>query len=99
MIHHAASSVAVLYSDACIQLYIYDLPACWIANYLAIRMCSQVKVRKQFPLTSIYEIVYNKEENPKAFKLQFHKSEILLEAHDKRDCELWVKAIAKGACL
>ena len=56
----------------------------------------QVKIRKQFPLTSIYEIIYNEQENPTAFKLQFHKSEILLEARNKRECELWVKSITKG---
>ena len=56
----------------------------------------QVKIRKQFPLTSIYDIVYNEEENPDAFKLQFCKSEVLLEARNKRECELWVIAITKG---
>ena len=64
----------------------------------------QVKVRKQIPLTSIVDIIHDEKENPKAFKLQFQKSEILLEAHNKRDCELWVKTITKGiatthACL
>ena len=56
----------------------------------------QVKLRKQFPLTSIYDIVYNEKENPDVFKLQFRKSEILLEARNKRECELWVIAITKG---
>ena len=62
----------------------------------AIQFILQVKVRKQIPLTSIVDIVYNEEENPVAFKLQFQKSEILLEAGNKRDCELWVKTITKG---
>jgi len=57
---------------------------------------SQVNVRRQFPLTSIYDIVYNVEENPRAFKLQFRKSEILLEADNEGDCEFWVKAIKRG---
>jgi len=53
-------------------------------------------VRKQFPLTSIVDIVYNEDENPLAFKLVFHKSEMLLEDVDKRQCQLWVIAITKG---
>ena len=57
---------------------------------------SQVNVRRQFPLTSIYDIVYNAEENCRAFKLQFCKSEILLEANDESDCKLWVKSIKRG---
>ena len=59
--------------------------------------CMQVKVRKQFPLTSIIEIVYNEKENPIGFILQFERSEILLEAHDKLDCQIWVKYIQEGA--
>lgn len=66
---------------------------------VCINVFTQVKVRKQFPLTSIVDIVYNEEENPIAFKLQFEKSEILLEAHNKRDCQLWVKAITKGTYI
>ena len=62
-------------------------------------MFIQDKVRKQFPLTSIVEIVHNEEENPIAFILQFEKSEILLEAHNKLDCQLWVKAIQKGIAI
>ena len=56
----------------------------------------QVKVRKQFPLTSIIEIVYNEKKNPSAFILQFEKSEILLEARDKLDCQIWIKDIREG---
>ena len=59
----------------------------------------QVKVRKQIPLTSIVDIVYKEKENPVAFKLEFMKSEILLEALNKRDCELWVKTITKGTYI
>jgi len=59
----------------------------------------QVKVQKQIPLTSIVDIVYNEEENPNAFKLEFKNSEILLEAQNKLDCELWVKIITKGMYL
>ena len=55
----------------------------------------QVKIRKQFPFTSIYDIVYN-EENPDTFKLKFRKSEVLLEARNKHECEQWVMAITKG---
>ena len=64
--------------------------------WIRIIVLLQVKVRKQFPLTSIYDIVYNETENPTVFKLQFKKSEILLEARDKLDCQLWIKAIKKG---
>ena len=56
----------------------------------------QVKVRKRFPLTSIFEVVYDEKENPIAFILQFEKSEILLEARDQLDCQVWVKDIQKG---
>ena len=54
-------------------------------------------MRKQFPLTSIVNIIYKEKEYPCAFILEFQKSEILLEAHDERDCKLWVKTITKGA--
>ena len=57
---------------------------------------TQVKVRKQFPLTSIKEIVYEKSRNPNAFKLIFQKSEMLLEATDEHNCILWVDAIKRG---
>ena len=53
-------------------------------------------MRKQIPLTSIVDIVYDGRKNPVGFKLEFKKSEILLEACNKRDCELWVKTITKG---
>lgn len=53
-------------------------------------------MRKQFPLTSIMDIVYNKDQNPLAFKLIFQKTEMLLEASDEGDCILWVNAIKKG---
>ena len=56
-------------------------------------------MRKQFPLTSIVEIVHNEEENPITFILQFEKSEILLKAHDKLDCRLWVKEIREGIVI
>ena len=59
----------------------------------------QVKVRKQFPLTSIFEIVHNEKENPRGFILQFETSEILLEAHDEFDCQVWVKYIREGTLL
>ena len=59
----------------------------------------QVKVRKQFPLTSIVEIVYNKDQNPLAFKLIFQKTEMLLETSDEGDCILWVNAIKKGTSV
>ena len=53
-------------------------------------------MRKQFPLTSIMDIIYIKDQNPKAFKLIFQKSEMLLEAPDEVDCIRWVNAIKKG---
>lgn len=58
----------------------------------------QVKIRKQFPLTSIMAIVYEEEKNPKprVFKLVFQKSEMLLEASDEHNCILWVNAIKRG---
>ena len=56
-------------------------------------------MRKQYPLTSIMDIVYDKDQNPLAFKLTFQKTEILLEASDEGECILWVNAIKKGTCL
>lgn len=56
----------------------------------------QVKVRKQYPLTSIMDIIYEKDQNPLAFKLVFQKTEMLLEASSEQDCELWVDAITRG---
>lgn len=57
---------------------------------------TQVRVRKQFPLTSIVDIVYKKDQNPVAFKLVFQRTEILLEAPSENDCILWVDAITRG---
>jgi len=75
-------------------MYVYMHIATHIATFIAML---QVKVRKQFPLTSIVNIIYKEKEYPCAFILEFQKSEILLEAHDERDCKLWVKTITKGA--
>ena len=55
-------------------------------------------MRKQFPLTSIMDILYDKDQNPLAFMLMFQKTEMLLEASDEGDCILWVNAIKKGTC-
>ena len=53
-------------------------------------------MRKQYPLTSIVEIVHNKNQNPVAFKLVFQNTEMLLEAPSENDCILWVDAIKRG---
>ena len=45
------------------------------------------------------DIVYNKDQNPLAFKLIFQKTEMLLETSDEGDCILWVNAIKKGTCV
>ena len=53
-------------------------------------------MRKQYPLTSIVDIVYNRNQNPVAFKLVFQRTEMLLEAPSENDCMLWVDAIKRG---
>ena len=55
-----------------------------------------MKVQKQYPLTSIVNIIYHDSENPVAFKLEFQKIEVTLEACDQIECIKWVDAIRKG---
>ena len=84
----------IVRSCAIITITIYTL---LLSVAIFMFTCMQVKVQKQFPLTSIIEIVYNEKENPRGFILQFGRSEILLEARDKFDCQIWVKYIQEGA--
>ena len=65
-----------------------------LANYIF--SIAKVKVQKQFPLTSIVEIVYNEMDNPVEFKLVFQRTEVILEARDRKSCEQWVENIRKG---
>ena len=55
-----------------------------------------MKIEKQYPLTSIINIVYDENDNPIVFKLEFQKIEVILEAHDPTKCKQWVEAIKKG---
>ena len=58
--------------------------------------CLQVKVQKQYPLTSIVDVVYDETESPVKFKLELQKIEVILEARNQIDCKQWVDAIMKG---
>ena len=53
-------------------------------------------MKKQFPLTSIVDIIYDEIDNPIEFKLVFQKTEVILEAHDHRSCKQWVENVKKG---
>ena len=61
-----------------------------------LHVCMQVKVKKQYPLTSIVHVVYDETENPAMFKLELQKIEVILEARNQTDCKQWVEAIKKG---
>ena len=68
--------------------------AIWIMNNSIV--CMQVKVKKQYPLKSIVNIVYNETDSPVEFKLEFQKMEVTLEAYDESSCQQWVDTIRKG---
>ena len=54
---------------------------------------------KQFPLTSIIDIIYNEYNNPLEFKLVFQNSELILEAPNQQNCMQWVEHIREGIFL
>ena len=55
-----------------------------------------MNVQKQFPLTSIIDIIYDEADNPVEFKLVFQKNILILEAHNVGSCKQWVENIQKG---
>lgn len=55
----------------------------------------QVKVRRNYPLTSLEDIVYTDDE-PLAFHLLFQKYEMILEADNEAEAKSWADAIRNG---
>lgn len=54
---------------------------------------------KQFPLTSIIDIIYNEYNNPLEFKLVFQNAEVILEAPNQQNCMQWVEHIREGITM
>ena len=54
---------------------------------------------KQFPLTSIIDIIEYETDNHFEFKLVFHKIEVILEASNKQSGKKWAEKIREGTCI
>ena len=55
-----------------------------------------MKVKRSFPLTSIEDVKYNKEKEPRTFRLLFSNCTETLQAETALEASDWVEKIVDG---